>query len=266
MSGRCSISRPEVGALQQGYTIIEVTLFLAISGLLLLVAVLTTGGTIRNLRFTDSGNSLEAYVQKQYDNVLAGVNSRDNQQICNAGSFSSGTQEPGTSNCFFMGKLILFTTGDYKLKTYNIVGTEPSNLDFSMSDEQLIAAYQPRIVTSIGPEEYSIPWQAYISGVRRVSTADASPIAANALAIIRSPSSTRMLTYTYKEPASTPTVALTSIVNNASINAGKITNYCLQNADNLGQPAKLVVNGMVSNQNAAQIVFDQVAPGDCNGS
>lgn len=266
MSGMRNKSRPEVGASQQGYTIIEVTLFLAISGMLFAVAVLATGSTIRNLRFTDSGNSLEAYVQKQYDNVISGVNSRDNQQICNAGSFSAGTQQPGTSNCYFMGKLVLFTQGDYKLKTYNIIGTEPANLDFSQSDEQLIAAYQPRVVTSIAPEEYSIPWQAYISGIRRMSTADVTPIATNAMAIIRSPSSTRMLTYTYKEPASTPTIALTTVVNNAAVNAGKITNYCMSNADNLGAPAKLVVNGAISNQNAAQIVFDQVTAGDCNGS
>jgi hypothetical protein len=266
MKGMSKTSRPEVRASQRGYTIVEVTLFLGVSGLLFLVVLFTTGGTIRNFRFTDSGNSLKTYVQKQYDNVLAGVNTRDNQQICQAGAFSAGIQEPGTSNCFFMGKLILFRQGSYELNVYNIVGTEPSNLDFGLTDEQQIAAYQPAVVTSIAAEKYAIPWQAYISGIRRMSTADATPQATNALAIIRSPSSTRILTYTYKEPSATPTVNLNSVVSNSAVNAGKLTNYCLRNADNLGPIAKLTIDGGIGNVNAAQIAFDQTAAGDCNGS
>lgn len=250
----------------KGYTIVEVSLFLGISGMLFLVAVLATGGTIRNLRFSDSGNSLEAYVQKQYANVVSGVNSRDNQLICNAGALSIGIQEPGTSNCFFMGKLILFSLNDYRLHTYNIIGTEPANVDFGLSDEELIDSYDPRVATEIDPEIYSIPWQAFISGMRRISTADATPQATNALAIIRSPSSTRLVTYTYKEPLAVPTADLSGVVSNAALNAGKVTNYCLRNADNLGQPAKLVVNGQIGNQSAAQIEYDEVVAGDCDGS
>lgn len=251
---------------QKGYTVVEVTLFLGISGLLFLVALFATGSTIRTVRFSDSGFSLEAFIQKQYDNVLNGVNTRGDQIVCNAGSIVSGSQTPGTSDCFFMGKLVLFDQGNYQVNTYDIIGVEPDDLDLGQSDEQLIADYQPSVVTSSGTETYSIPWQAYISGIRRVSTADATPQATNALALIRSPRSSRIVSYTYEEPATSPTVNLLSIVSVPTTNANKLTNYCLSSADNIGIPAKLVISGTGSNQAAAQIVFDSVVVEDCDGA
>lgn len=251
---------------QKGYTVVEVTLFLGVSGLLFLVAIFATGSTIRNIRFSDSGFSLESFVQKQYDNVLNGVNTRGDQIVCNSGVIGAGSQTPGTSNCFFMGKLLLFKQGEYNITSYNIIGTEPAGLNLSQSDEQLIAAYQPTIVTDSEVENYPIPWHAYISGIRRVSTADPSPLATNALALIRSPRSSRIVSYTYKEPAAVPNINLSTIVSSPSVNANKLTNYCLRSADNIGIPAKLVISGTGGNQTAAQIVFDAVVVGDCNGA
>lgn len=242
---------------QAGYTIVEVTLFLAISGLLFMVAILATGNTIRSVRFSDSGKSLAAYIQKQYDNVLNGVNPRDNQITCASGTVSPGTQKPGTSNCFLMGKLVVFKQNEYRLTTYNILGTEPSNVDFGKSDEALIQDYAPQVVTNTGVDTYDIPWQAYISGIKR--TGDG--LAANALALIRSPRSTRIVPYTYQQSGDTPAQ---NLMGNASIQSGKPTNYCVTSADGFGAPAKLVVSEG-SNQQAAQIVFEAVT-GDCDGS
>lgn len=261
--GRLANSR---GGSQRGYTVVEVSLFLAVSGLLFLVAVLATGNTIRTFRFTDSGNSLKAYVQKQYDNVLNGVNPRSDTVSCVGGVVVPGSQTPGTSNCYFIGKLMLFKQNESKVTTYDIIGTEPPNINFGQSDEQLIASYQPKVVTTVGVETYSIPWEAFISGVRRVSTADASPVAANALAIIRSPVSSRIVSYSYKEANATPTIDVTTIVSNASTNANKLTNYCVTSADLASSRAKLVIDGASGSQSAAQIVFDQVAAGDCDGA
>lgn len=242
---------------QAGYTIVEVTLFLAISGLLFTIAILATGNTIRSVRFSDSGKSLGAYIQKQYDNVLNGVNPRDNQVACSGGTVSIGTQKPGTSNCFLMGKLIVFKQNEYRLTTYNVLGTEPSDVDFGKSDEELIQDYSPQVVLTSGVDTYDIPWQAYVSGVKRLSDG----AAANALALLRSPRSTRILPYTYQESGSTPSQ---NLLGNASIQSGKVTNYCITSADGFGSPVKLVVNEG-ANQQAAQVVFDAVA-GDCDGS
>lgn len=242
-----------------GYTVIEVSLFLGISALLFTVAIFATGNTIRNARFSDSGRSLEAYVQKQYDNLINGVNPRTNELTCLSGTVTSGTQTPGTSNCLLIGKLLVFQTGSYTITTYDIVATDPGiNVNFGKTDEELIAEdYEPQVVTSANVLNYDIPWQAPVSGIKRVSDG----VAANALALIRSPRSTRILAYGYKETAATPAKDLLA---NSGIQSGQIINYCLQSADGGVPPAKLVI-GRGGNQAAARTEFNTTA-GDCDGS
>lgn len=257
-----------IGRRQAGYTIIELTLFLGISALLFTIAIFATGNTIRSARFSDSTRSLEAFVQKQYDNILNGVNPRANDLICNSGVVTPGSQDPGTSNCLLIGKLLMFHVGSHNIEAYDIVATDPGpNVDFSKTDEQLIAQdYQPQPVTNANVLTYEIPWQARVSGIRRISTSDPSPLATNVLALIRSPRSQRILAYSYKDVAAVPTPGLlTTVVNSPTINASKVVNYCVAAADGFGAPAKLVVTGTGSNQSAAQVSFS-VTASDCNGT
>lgn len=247
---------------QAGYTVIELSLFLGISALLFTIAIFATGNTIHNARFTDSGRSLEAYVQKQYDNIINGVNPRTNSLTCSSGVVSNGTQTPGTSNCLLVGRLLLFQANSYIITAYDIVATDPGiNVNYSKTDEQLIAEdYQPQVVTNANVVPYNIAWQNPISGMKRTSDG----LATNALALIRSPRSQRILSYTYKEGATPTTGLLLTVVGNPTTNSGKTVNFCLSSADGFGQPAKLEVTG-ASNQSAAHIVFDAVT-GDCNGT
>lgn len=242
-----------------GYTIIEVSLFLGISGLLFTVAIFATGSTIRNARFSDSGRSLEAYVQKQYDNLLTGVNPRSNDVACVGGTVSSGTQTPGTSNCLLIGKLLVFQIGNYSIMTYDIVASDPGvNVNYGQTDEQLIANdFRPQVVTTVNVLPYSIPWQAPITGVKRVNDG----VAANALALIRSPRSTRVVAYSYKETGATPAQ---DFLANSGVLSGQIINYCLRSADGFGATAKLVI-GRGGNQGAARTEFN-AATGDCDGA
>lgn len=248
-----------------GYTVIELSLFLGISALLFTVAIFATGSTIRNTRFTDSGRSLEAYAQKQYDDIINGVNPRTNDLTCTSGTVGVGTQTPGTSNCLLVGKLLLFQVNSPTVMTYDIIATDPGlNVDFSKTDEQLIATvYQPQVITSANVLPYEIAWQAPVIGIRRISTSDASPLATNAIALIRSPRSQRVLAYSYKEGATPTAGLLLTVVGNAAVNAGKTVNFCIQSADRIGTQAKLVV-GPGSNQSAARIDFTTVS-GDCDG-
>lgn len=247
----------------EGYTIIEVSLFLGISALLLAIALLGTGLSIRTTRFTDSTRSLHSYVQQQYDALLNGVNSRFGNETCNAGSVTTGTsQTPGTSNCLFMGKLMVFTPNSSDISTYNIIGTEPNNPDYSLSDEQLIYNFTPTVIRNTGVETYTIPWLATVSGSKR-------PIdgrAVDAFALIRSPRSTRIVTYVFKQPAGS--YSLASLVNPSvganTNNISKAANFCISSADGLGQPSKITLTGG-QGQDAIGVSFDALT-GDCNGS
>ena len=247
----------------EGYTIIEVSLFLGISALLLVVALVGTGLSIRTTRFTDSTRSLQAYVQQQYDDLLNGVNSRFGTESCNSGVVNTGTpQTPGTSNCLYMGKLIVFKQGSSNITTYNIIGTEPPNADYTEPDEQLIYDFTPVVVRNVGVDTYNIPWTATISGSKR-------PVdgrAVDAFALIRSPGSTRIVSYVYKEPGGSYSLAplidpgTPADANNISQSAS----FCLSSADGLGQPSKITVSGG-QGEDSIGVSFDTVT-GDCNGT
>lgn len=244
---------------QAGYTVIELSLFLGISALLFTIAIFATGSTIRNARFTDSARSLEAYVQKQYDDIANGVNPRASEISCTGGVVSSGTQAPGTSNCLLVGKLLLFQAGSHTINVYDIVAADLGiNVDFGKTDEQLIAEdYQPKVVANINTATYDISWQAPVIGIKRTS----DDVQANALALIRSPRSQRIIAYSYQENTTPTDGRLTSVVADAAVNSGNVVNYCLRSADGMGSIAKLEI-GTGSNQNAVRVIFD-IDEGDC---
>lgn len=248
----------------EGYTIVEVSLFLGISALLLVVALVGTGLSIRTTRFTDSTRSLHAYVQQQYDNLLNGVNSRFGTEACTSGTVdTSVSQTPGTSNCLFLGKLMVFSNGSSDITTYNIIGSEPANPDYSQSDELLIYNFTPTIVRNAGVETYNIPWQATLSGSRRI----VDNRAVDAFAIIRSPRSTRIVSYVYRQPSNS-TYALAPLINpNVAANTNNISraaNFCMSSADGIGQMSKVMVSGG-QGQDSISVSFDAVT-GDCNGT
>ena len=251
---------------QAGYTVVEVALFMAITGLMFLIVLLGTGSTIRNVRFTDSNRSFAAYVQRQYDEIINGLNTRPGLETCTNGTVTTtSNQTPGTSNCLLMGKLLLFTLNSGIIRNYPIIGTEPANVDYTQTDQQLVVAFSPSIVTNVGVTTYEIPWGAVVSGTKRLSDSKA----VRALLLVRSPKSSRILTYSYVPPVTISTslsdangvgvVATTS-------NSGQTNNFCVKNADGLGLPAKLVVNNAPT-QSAVQIVFDADTSGsECNGT
>ena len=247
-----------VGKRQAGFTIVEITLFLGITGLLFMVALVGTGNTIRTFRFTDSGRSLESFAQKQYDDVINGLNNRSASVSCNSGTIDTGTpQVIGSSNCLLIGKLVVFRSGNPTVNIYNVIGSEPANVNYSLGDDALITAFQPQVVTATATSTYLIPWGASPSGFKRTS----DNVAANGLLLIRSPKSSRIVSYTFVVPTTVPT-SLTTTVSNA-VNRAQLTNFCIKNGDGLGLPARLEISGGAS-QSAAKVIFN-AADTECNG-
>lgn len=250
-----------VGSRQAGFTIIEITLFMAITGLLFTIAILGTGNAIRTVRFTDSGRSLESYVQKQYDDILNGLNDRSNQISCTSGTIDTTTpQNVGTSNCVVMGRLLQFSTSGTTITNYKVIGTEPANVNYSQSDDQLIASFNPTVVTTSGVTTFDVPWGAPFTGFKRLNTSTAT----NGLLLIRSPSSTRIVSYTFKIAGATPTASEVSTAIGDVNSRSQTTNFCIKSSDRLGNPAKLVISGG-SGQTAASINFNATDAPDCNG-
>jgi type II secretory pathway pseudopilin PulG len=247
-----------VGKRQAGFTIVEITLFMGITGLLFLVALVGTGNTIRTFRFTDSARSLEAFAQKQYDDIINGLNNRSNQVSCSGGTIDTTTpQTVGSSNCLLMGKLIVFRAGESNVTVYNVIGSEPANPNYSLSDSQLIIDFQPRVVTTTATTTYTIPWGVRPSGFKRLS----DNVATNGLLLVRSPKSAQLVNYTFVVPATVPTT-LTSFVTDPA-NRLQTTHFCIKNADGFGSAANLQISGGAT-QDAVKMLFD-VADTECNG-
>lgn len=244
------------GSRRAGFTIVEITLFMAITGLLFLVALAGTGNTIRTFRFNDSGRSLEAFAQKQYDDIVNGLNNRSNQVSCDSGAISSTPQTVGSSNCLLMGKLVVFRSGESAVTVYNVIGAEPASANYALNDDQLIISFQPRTVTATAVSTYTIPWGATASGFKRLS----DNVATNGLLLVRSPKSSRVVTYTFAVPVAIPS-DLTPTVSSAA-NRSQKTNFCIKNADGLGAPAKLEVG--TGSQDVARLSFN-AANTECDG-
>lgn len=99
---------------KQGFTLLEVSLFFAVSGLLALVAFAGLAPRLRNVRFTDAVRTLESTTQRQLSDFQAGVNLRDSGIGCTrsgSGIFIStdaGQQVGAAADCVINGRFVVF--------------------------------------------------------------------------------------------------------------------------------------------------------------
>ena len=98
----------------KGYTLIEVSLFLAITGLLALIVFAGLGPRLRNVRFTQGVRATESSLTKQSANFQSGVSNRPPSACVSDQLFgykvkvSAGTQTGGTSaDCIINGRLVV---------------------------------------------------------------------------------------------------------------------------------------------------------------
>ncbi len=100
---------------KSGFTLLEVSLFLAITSLLALIAFAGLGPRLRNVRFTDAVRSLDSTTQKQLSDFQDGVNNRGVTSKCNVLGGTPQVSESGTNqvsgtseDCILNGKVALF--------------------------------------------------------------------------------------------------------------------------------------------------------------
>lgn len=128
-----------------GFTILEVSLVLAIAGLLFVVLIQGTGTRIAEERYRDTVNDVVDYLRSIYASVFSVENVRETSEGANEyctvsdphdGGYSKVDAEhnnyPGRSRCAIYGKLITFgesyDDGEYdgvhpEIHIYDIIGT-----------------------------------------------------------------------------------------------------------------------------------------------
>src|SRR5690349_9230293 len=106
-----------------GFTIIEVMLFLAVSGALTVGILVGAGVAIGQQHYRDSVSSLKSLIQAQYNEAANVTNSRSGDESCSNANIiappSSVTtpQARGTSDCLLMGRSITISADGTQVTT-----------------------------------------------------------------------------------------------------------------------------------------------------
>lgn len=136
-----------VGKYLDGYTLIEVMIFLAVSGALLVSAMTFISGRQARIRYTQAVVDFEQQLQDTFNDVSTGYYPTNSDYSCTYDGanivFSTATDTSQGSNeqCIFAGKLIhFFPNGDLSgYKIYTIVG--PSKMQsINSSQVKLLGA------------------------------------------------------------------------------------------------------------------------------
>ena len=114
-----------------GFTITEVMIVLAVTGVLFAVIAATITGRQRSNEFTQSINDIRSELQQQISEVQAGYYPRSGNFECTAGPTinSVGNVEQGANDaCVYLGKAFQFAAGNPEnIRIYTIVGNRSAN-------------------------------------------------------------------------------------------------------------------------------------------
>ncbi|MFZ2544506.1 MAG: type II secretion system protein [Candidatus Saccharimonadales bacterium] len=115
---------------ERGFTIIEVMLFLAITGGLFAALMVGVSNSITQQRYLDSVRSYKSLLQQQYSDVL-NVRNENLEGKCNTdGSIDENSTRDGkrgTSKCVLLGRAIRVTNDGKSVVTASITGYDPIN-------------------------------------------------------------------------------------------------------------------------------------------
>lgn len=266
---------------RDGFTIVEVMIFLAISGLMLTMAVIGSGNLARQARYSDSVNSFHSMMQRTYEEVANGVNARQStEEDCVTGG--GQPHPPGTDDCLLIGKVVSFDYNYGQIATIRYV-TDSPNTTPSGTPQQQISAALPRVQDS-GSEAYELAWGASIQVASRETnpTAGGNPIKPgttraiiNNVAFLRSPGGSQIIPYYFYSSAQTAASVQTGLraavaTTLAAVRANDTKAYiCITNREDwttASAPVSAVVlgEGQGSVGIDTNFVPDRTPAGECN--
>lgn len=173
----------------RGFTIIEVMLFLAVTGMLTVSILVGSGMVIAQQRYRDSVNSLKGFIQEQYSQTANVMNSDASNPVCsvqgNTLDLSGDTLQPrGTSECLLLGRYLRVEPTN--VTVYDVIG-QPATDEEGTDDVGALQNYT--LALSDNFEMKEVAWGAMI-----VSPGTATGLTASVL-IVRSPLSGSVVTF-----------------------------------------------------------------------
>ena len=245
----------------RGFTIIEVILFLAISGAIFSVLMIGVGTGIAQQRYIESVRSFKTLLQNEFDEVQNTRNGETADIHCDPSSrtvvegLASRTPSRGSSSCVMLGRAIQLTNGSSTVKVSSVVGFEDAASMAATADNQDDVSALQAITPQFGTfqaEDLVLDWGSYLRLPGESSGAVVT------ILIMRSPSSGNVRVF-----ASTDTAA-NNIISDANSGEAAMVDGCII-ADGVVLPHQLVrVNPALGTAEAVKIAApDDPAAGAC---
>lgn len=205
------------GIKQSGFTVIELMLFLGVTGALFAALMIGVNANIAQQRYRESVADYSSLLQRQYSEVSNTRNDRDDNWKCTDGRVE---QDPnngdprGRSSCVILGRAVQIKNNGTVVELASVLGTEPTNAQ-SMSDIETLAAYRPRL-SDMGVTQIAMNWDSALQTMAH------QPSTASFL-VLRSPVSGLIRTFASTEPLPSElaniitTTAATSVVQNCVV-------------------------------------------------
>ncbi len=206
---------------QEGFTIIETTLFLAASALLIVMMVAGTGATLNVQRYRDATESFKSLVQQQYADLSHVQNGRANNWTCNSSAAitENGSNDTlrGQSGCFLIGKYLRIEGGD--IGVYSVVAAQKASGVYN-DVESLSKNYNLNVAEAI--ENRTMEWGTQIAWAVGGPLDTKVPRTPRALGVlfVRSPDSG--LVYTFTSDTVPPKNGVTQAALTGMLQAGEV--------------------------------------------
>ena len=212
---------------KHGFTIIEVVLFLGVSGLMVFGILAGTGTAINQQRYRDSVTTLMSHLQGQYNEVANVNNARTGEWNCNSSTAAIRTDAPeeggaarGATDCAVAGKYIQFSGEEVIAQT--VIAKNVRFDDKILSDVEALKQSN-LIISTIDQTTYAPEWD-----TRLVQSAtDDSPVQMYML-IVRSPLTGSIRTFiSFEAPGqlSSSLVDIESLITEENLRRG--ASFCL---------------------------------------
>ena len=233
---------------QNGFTIIETMLFLAVTGMLATMILVGSGVAIGQQRYRDSVNSLKSYVQGQYSEVTNVVNARDKTWTCDTNGNAtevdvSNGEARGTTECVLLGRFITIDATGTKLNASNVIGYKSPGAATAASDIEELTTNYKLTASPIDQDAVEVSWGAQVV---KPQTTNPMPLS---MLIIRSPLSGTVMTFTAEGVQSN----LVSLIDTANMSQKR--DLCV-NADAgtfVGRRLEVQIAPYATSQGAVQI-------------
>ena len=190
-----------------GFTIIEVMLFLAVSGALTVGILASSSIAINQQRYHDTLNSLQSLVQQQFTDASHVTNSRNKDSKCDTSGVSDAgggdlPEARGTSECLILGRRVTFSSGGKDINIVSVVGykTTPDSADPAENDIDAIKEYKLFLAPSTSSIKTSVAWGANVQ-LKGTTAKDFS------ILIVRSPLTGSLRTFSYIDSSDSSTIS-----------------------------------------------------------